>query len=611
MRISLALALLSLAALAADRSWRSLDRADGLPNDDVRGLCAEGPERVWAATAAGLCRIERHSIQPAGPQGSPRQVIPAAGGGIYALYPDGIARVQEGGHEWIELPFEPAQTPGARLVPSGPAGVLVVTRERAFRLPPGGTWTETERPDIDPDRPRPPFAAPVPIVDWIEHRGEIWAATRSRGILRRRLRPRFRAHALPGAAHVNALAAARDGSIWCGTERGLALVTPEGVRSVPTVDGKELGAVTACAVDRDGRLWIGSGSAFTGVYRLDRDRWRHLDTIPAFVHRITLDATGSLWFAVLSVEGGGQGAWYFKEDGFHPAPAVASLAAGRVYDVVARDPSGVLWFGTLKGLAAYEGTGRLTHLTPQNSDLRGEKVWCLEPARDGSLWIGYQAERGASRLVRGEFRHYDVEDGLCDGKVWSITEGRPGEIWFATAGGLSRFDGRRWSCFRNEEGLGGEPIWPLLPRPDGSVWIGTLGGGLVHLVPDDDEGPRTRFLATRYEGTAGRPVTVSWSGADAWFDTPARRLWYRWRLDDGRWSKAAPRTNAVLDPPAGRYRLQVQAIDRFGNVEWPPAEVPLRVRGSSRLSWLLAVCAAALLALSGGFLLGRRARREA
>jgi hypothetical protein len=288
------------------------------------------------------------------------------------------------------------------------------------------------------------------------------------------------------------------------------------------------------------------------------------------------------------------------------------------------------------GLVSYEGPYRVTHYLPapppgttpfddsfvghggpprpprpaEAHVLLGEKVWCLCAARDGALWIGYQLSPGVSRLTAEGIEHYDVDDGLCDGNVWSIAEGKPGVFWFATGAGLSRYDGLLWSCFRNEEGLGEETIWPLLPLEDGTLWMGTLGAGLVHFDPRDKTPPRTRFQAEAYEADAGQTVEVAWTGADAWFDTPVADLRYRHRLDGSAWSPVTGATRVAVSPPAGNHVLEAQAIDRFGNAEDPPARVAIRIASPSRIPYL-AVAAAAVVLVAVGFLIGRARRRPA
>jgi hypothetical protein len=560
-------------------------------------VVASGP-RVWAATTAGLVKIEASGMRRAAPAGVARLLAPAPDGRVFALYAAAILRVGDDVEERIDLPVDPARAQVEAMDATPDGTILLRIGGQGHVRPPGGPWR------VEGSGPKPRAGT--------DRDGETWVATRGQGILRRRHVPYFRPVQLPRGQRVHALARGPDGTIWCGTNDGLAAVRPDGaVEETASIGGVALDVVTACAVDDQGRVWIGSGSSFKGVYRREGAEWTHLDAIDGHVHRISVDPSGALWFSVLNEAGAPpdrcSGAWCFADGEFRPAPQNVALPSGRVYDVVARDRRGTLWFATLKGLAAYEGQDRVVPYTPAQG-LLAERVWCLCAARDGALWIGYQRMPGVSRLAQGKIEHFDVDDGLCDGSVWSIAEGRPGILWFATGAGLSRYDGLVWSCFRNEEGLGEEAIWPLLPMDDGSVWIGTLGKGLVHLDPRDHAAPRTRFRALAYEAPEGRGAEIAWTGADAWYDTPASELRYRWRLDGGRWSAIGALTSARLSPPTGDHTFEVQAIDRFGNVEDPPASVRLSVvaPGSFPVA-AIAGAAAALLAL--GFLVGRLRRR--
>ena len=615
-------------------------------------LCAPGGDSLWAATAAGLCRIDRYTIRcfaasDGAPAGAPFALAAAGPDAVFAFFPGSLARVSGGRFEKLAIPPEAAPSTPACVV--GDRGALfVLAGDRVHRRDPAGSWSSLPLP----------ASAPAPgclgidggvllcggatgVWEWVEaawrrragdagttrlprgggdrvpaalgdagatacvrHAGMIWCATSRLGILRRGETPRFRTIGLPLSSRVHAIAQDVDGSIWCGTERGLAHVAGGPVESLPSLDGETLGTVTACAVDRQGRLWIGSGSAFTGVYRRDGGRWTHIGRaegfLDAYVHRITVDPSGAIWFSVLNAAGGapseGEGAWVYGDGGFRPSPAHRELPSGRVYDVVARDPEGVLWFATLKGLAAYDGR----QVTLYSSGvLSGERVWCLCAARDGSLWIGYQTgEHGVTRLSRGRARQYGATDGLGSANVWSIAEGERGVFWFAAENGLGRHDGKRWSHFSSSDGLPAAPLWPLLPTADGALWIGTLGGGLVRMEPGDRSGPRTRFVAPPATAVSGEGALVRWSGADAWFDTPSSDLWYRWRLDEGAWSDAAPGTGHRFDGTPGDHRIQVQAIDRFGNAEDPPAELRVRFTRPFPYGWVVAGAVAAAVTVA-------------
>lgn len=553
--------------MPAARAGDLLDAADGLPSDAVYDLCTDGSS-VWALTQGGLCRIDAFSIGRVETPEAPR--VPAR-----------IA-VDEGGAVWLRM------------------------ESRTWRREGEGVWRPAEG---GPAALSGPSGAPIEFL------GEVWTPT-GQGIARERLRPLVQRYELPGTKNVNALAMGPDGSIWCGTENGVARVSGGSVEMITSLEGIELAGVTGCTVDREGRVWIGSGSTFTGTILLDAGRSTHLGGtdgfVDSYVHRIAMDPAGSLWFSVLNEPGGrnteGGGAWVYSEGRFRRFEAL--LPSLRVYDVMARDPTGVLWFATLKGLAAFSGDA--TTLYGTEKGLLDERIWCLCAGRDGSLWVGYQQGfHGVTRLVRGEARHFTKQDGLCDDRVWSIVEGEPGVFWFATAGGLGRYDGKRWSSFGAEDGLGRQTLWPLLPMPDGSLWIGTLGLGLLHFSPSDDAPPRTFLEPAPARILPGESVTLRWESRDAWWE-PSEDLCWRWRVDEGLWTEVSRSRAATVGGGPGRHRFEVQAIDRFGNAEDPPAAVEYTVEAEPRpFPWAwIAGGVAATAALGAIALLALRARNQ-
>jgi ligand-binding sensor domain-containing protein len=70
--------------------------------------------------------------------------------------------------------------------------------------------------------------------------------------------------------------------------------------------------------------------------------------------------------------------------------------------------------------------------------------------------------------------------GLPQNTVFSILQTRDGYLWLGTRGGVSRFDGVRFTTFddRGTSQLKENEIWALAEGDDGSLWIGTYGGGV-------------------------------------------------------------------------------------------------------------------------------------
>jgi signal transduction histidine kinase/ligand-binding sensor domain-containing protein len=86
---------------------------------------------------------------------------------------------------------------------------------------------------------------------------------------------------------------------------------------------------------------------------------------------------------------------------------------------------------------------------------------------------------GAERLP---IRAYTTADGLAHNTVNRIVRDSRGFLWFATADGLSRFDGYGFTSFGVEHGLPHTKVTDLLETRSGDLWVATFGG-LVRFRP--------------------------------------------------------------------------------------------------------------------------------
>lgn len=85
----------------------------------------------------------------------------------------------------------------------------------------------------------------------------------------------------------------------------------------------------------------------------------------------------------------------------------------------------------------------------------------------------------ASFAVRGE--HYNVKNfstknGLTNTNVLQTVQDKQGFIWLATQGGLSRFDGKKFSSYYNTDGLITNDLSCMLVDSKQNLWIGTAKG---------------------------------------------------------------------------------------------------------------------------------------
>ena len=78
-------------------------------------------------------------------------------------------------------------------------------------------------------------------------------------------------------------------------------------------------------------------------------------------------------------------------------------------------------------------------------------------------------------------RVWQTEDGLPDNAVSAVVQTRDGYVWLGTYGGLTRFDGVRFTVFNsaNEPELQSDRITSLFEDASGTLWIGHERGDLT------------------------------------------------------------------------------------------------------------------------------------
>ena len=113
----------------------------------------------------------------------------------------------------------------------------------------------------------------------------------------------------------------------------------------------------------------------------------------------------------------------------------------------------------------------------QPQGLPQDAVHSVLQARDGYLWIGTKG--GLSRFDGVRFTTFDDRDKtqLRENEVWDLAESADGTLWIATyGGGLSRLKDGKFTVFTTADGLINDFVSRVVVDKEGSVWIGTEGG---------------------------------------------------------------------------------------------------------------------------------------
>ena len=85
---------------------------------------------------------------------------------------------------------------------------------------------------------------------------------------------------------------------------------------------------------------------------------------------------------------------------------------------------------------------------------------------------------GLVSAQQNNIKLFSTKNGLVNSNVFQIVLDSRGYLWFATQGGVSRFDGKNFRNFTSKEGLPGNNVTSLCEDKNGNIWIASYGEGL-------------------------------------------------------------------------------------------------------------------------------------
>ncbi len=155
---------------------------------------------------------------------------------------------------------------------------------------------------------------------------------------------------------------------------------------------------------------------------------------------------------------------------------------------------------------------------------------------------------------QAELRNYSLEDGLAQSVVVAMRQDRNGDLWLATFGGASRFDGHGFHNYSTPDGLAGEGVTAIAEDADGGLWLGTEAGlsrfdgtSFTTFTPDDGLPPGEvtalrvtrrgtlwvgtgrgpyRFAGRRFTADDSAPARLREARVTALFEDRAGDLWF-------------------------------------------------------------------------------------
>ncbi|MFD2246229.1 ligand-binding sensor domain-containing protein [Pontibacter ruber] len=230
----------------------------------------------------------------------------------------------------------------------------------------------------------------------------------------------------------------KAGTLWIGTANGLARYDQGVFYPVQLPASVTEAHVADIVQDKYKNIWIGLRKG--GLLKYDGERFVHLTKQNGLrtnsIASLAADSEGTLW---IGTNGHGvqqhRNPWFvhYFELGKLEEPKITALTS---------DNRGYIWFGTDDSQAGYLKNGEPVWLPTQNWP-EGTTINNIYTWQDNNVWLCTSS--GVWNIQNNRQRHYGRKDGLPADEVYHCLVDSGGSAWFATARGLVRFAGGRFS----------------------------------------------------------------------------------------------------------------------------------------------------------------------
>ena len=227
------------------------------------------------------------------------------------------------------------------------------------------------------------------------------------------------------------LLAAKDGSLWIGTEGGGALHYSNGVfESFSERQGLTNGFVRSILEDAQGSIWLGTDN---GVFRSESGQFRRIDDTPSFpsitVHAIIQARDGALWIA-------GSRLVRWKNSVAEDWP-LGKESTQTAIKTMLETPNGYLYLGSVNGLYEIQPNGNLKKNIPKKIPGVDDTIRSLHEAGDRDIWIA-TTKHGVLLYHNGKIVPIRLTQDTERNAAFCIFEDKDHSLWIGTQTGLVR-----------------------------------------------------------------------------------------------------------------------------------------------------------------------------
>lgn len=259
----------------------------------------------------------------------------------------------------------------------------------------------------------------------------------------------------------------RVGNILLGTKNGICQYDGHQFTKFPVPDTL---SITCMLEDNQGNLWFGTMA--NGIYRYNgralenflngNKKEYNLGSSNQLILDILQDKNGNLWFS--SWNGGGVWRYDGKEfKNFLPsADYYETNQDRRSFD----NPQ--VTFGNRQN----------TFYSPSQDHITDDMIFSMTEDKLGNIWFATR-NHGACRFDGKIFTAVGAKEGFLSNGAYAILEDKKGNLWFTTEeDGVWCYDGKTFKNLNEKDGLVCNAVMNVLEDREGNLWFGTKRFGL-------------------------------------------------------------------------------------------------------------------------------------
>jgi len=311
------------------------------------------------------------------------------------------------------------------------------------------------------------------------------------------------------AGNITSLARDADGTLWFGTESGLSRLKDDKWEAWALAAGPPGNDISAIAEDGDGAIWVVADGKGISRHDAAANTWQtftEADDVPSWPDALAVDRKGRVWI-------GSEDTLRFF-DGQAWQPFENKALDGASVEAIAQDEAGAMWFGTDSSIIRLDSDGSTKVFSTSDGLLDGGASQLVVASDfavavagdklmvyDGTAWSRQFPDHSAIyQIAMAPSGEVWVAGGnllfTFDGQAWrtidvpevwidAVAVGLDGTVWGGASEGLAHFDPkqRTWEYLKPGGGSLPTSVNALLVAHDGALWVATSAGLGRYVAP--------------------------------------------------------------------------------------------------------------------------------